>query len=156
MFTFLGSLLGFFSSFAPEILKYFQDSKDKKHELATMDKQLQLMDKRAELRITEQRVDGEIKMDLAELQQEIDSTRGAHSNYDSEAQNTSRWVNNLRASVRPMITYLFMIEYIAMHIAIQYLGKEISWSDSDYAIFATIISFWFGDRIRKYMNGNRT
>jgi hypothetical protein len=34
MFSLLGSLLGFGTSFLPKVMDYFQDKQDKKHELS--------------------------------------------------------------------------------------------------------------------------
>ncbi len=41
MITLLASIAGFVSSIIPEVVKYFKDVNDKKHELAILDKQIQ-------------------------------------------------------------------------------------------------------------------
>jgi arginine repressor len=41
MITLLASIAGFISSIIPEIVKYFKDANDKKHELAILEKQIQ-------------------------------------------------------------------------------------------------------------------
>ena len=41
MITLLASIAGFISSIIPEIIKYFKDVNDKKHELNILDKQIE-------------------------------------------------------------------------------------------------------------------
>ena len=41
MITLLASIAGFISSIIPEIVKYFKDANDKKHELAIVEKQIE-------------------------------------------------------------------------------------------------------------------
>jgi len=69
------------------------------------------------------------------------------------------WVGAYRASVRPTISYLFLLFYIgiksfALFGMIQYEGMMIKdalplvWSnDVDSPILASIISFYFGSRM---------
>ena len=47
----LGSLLGFGTSFLPEILNYFKAGQEHKHNLERMQLEMDLMSKRAELKI---------------------------------------------------------------------------------------------------------
>jgi len=42
MLTLLGSLIGFLSSFAPSLIKLWQDKQDKQHELKLLEKQAEL------------------------------------------------------------------------------------------------------------------
>mgnify|MGYP000026272828 CR=1 FL=1 len=41
MITLLASIAGFITSFIPELIKYFKDINDKKHELNILEKQIQ-------------------------------------------------------------------------------------------------------------------
>ena len=50
MMALLGSLLGFGTSFLPEILNYFKAGQEHKHNLERMQLEMDLMSKRAELR----------------------------------------------------------------------------------------------------------
>ena len=67
------------------------------------------------------------------------------------------WVVSLQASVRPVITYLFMGTFIAVEGAMVYslmttqgadwvTAVQAAWSDEVMAIFSAILSFWFGNR----------
>jgi hypothetical protein len=63
----------------------------------------------------------------------------------------------LRASVRPVLTYLFFglfayIKLVALHHALVYDHVEIAkllpilWDEGTEALFAAVIAFWFGSR----------
>lgn len=64
----------------------------------------------------------------------------------------SQWVVNLAASVRPLVTYIFMLELLALTVLL-----AAGWiNEAEYhrimdpetkALIATIISFWFGNRL---------
>ena len=41
MITLLASIAGFISSIIPELIKYFKDVNDKKHELSILDRQME-------------------------------------------------------------------------------------------------------------------
>ena len=53
MMTIIGSLLGFGTSFLPEVLNYFKRGQEQKHELQRMQMEMELMAKRSELNIAE-------------------------------------------------------------------------------------------------------
>jgi hypothetical protein len=68
----------------------------------------------------------------------------------------STWVINLRASVRPVVTYLFVGMLCTVNgVGIWYAYStgvpfnqaiELIWSESETSILATIIAFWFGSQ----------
>jgi hypothetical protein len=68
----------------------------------------------------------------------------------------STWVINLRASVRPVVTYLFVGLLIVVDIAgIWYAystgvafaeAMDMVFNDDEMAILAAIIAFWFGSQ----------
>jgi len=74
------------------------------------------------------------------------------------------FINALRGSVRPVITYVFFGLFVAIKVtaivalmgAGNDLGRSLSliWDDATSGLFAAIISFWFGGRaVSKYMKG---
>ncbi len=145
MLTLLGSFLGFLTSLAPEILKYFQDARDKQHELTVMEMQMRMALEGHRHKLE----DISIQADIAES--------GALNERVTPI--GIRWIDALRGSVRPVITYLFFLLYAGVKLAtIEQLGLEalidrpwLFWTAEDQAIFAAIISFWFGARhVRKY------
>jgi len=146
--TLIGSALGFGSSLAPSIMQFMQDGKDKKHELKSLEMQIALMDKKSEMVVEEAQVTGEMNAIALEIQAEIESIKGAHQPMQALG---IGWVDALRGSVRPIVTYWFMGLYsYAKYSA--YVNSEVVWGEMDQALFATILAFWFGDRIKKYYN----
>ena len=69
---------------------------------------------------------------------------------------TSQWMKNLRASVRPVITYGFFFLLVGIDAALVFHGftNNVSftdmanqlWDDDTQALFASIIAFHFGGR----------
>ena len=144
MLTLLGSLLGFLGSAFPQILKLFQEAHDRRHELAILDKQLEQQRQGHEQRLEENTNDGEIKQSLALYQ------------HDSQPAGY-KWVEALRASVRPVLTYAFFLLFAAVKIAglytmISFDGMSLAvalpliWDAETQALFAAIMTFWFGQR----------
>lgn len=140
MLTLLGSLLGFMGSIFPEIIKLFQDRADKKHELTLMDKQIAL-----------QQLTGSQHLDEIGIKADISESQALYRTYTVGV----KWVDALTASVRPVLTYLFFLRYLFVaYIVYQtadihapaFVFLETIWSDEDKALFACIISFWFGQR----------
>ena len=140
MFTLLGSLLGFTTSFLPSILKFFQAKADRKHEIAMIAAQARAQAKLQSGRIEEAHVDADIR--------EIESL---HDHDRVAIGRASRWIVNLSASVRPVITYMFFIEWVTLTVMVTFdwLSWEdyaSIWDEPTQGIFAAVVSFWFGSR----------
>ena len=138
----------------PKLLDFFQDKSDKSHELELarmqMERELQMLERgyAAQARIEE------IRTDQVQMQTQAQE-RSAMYQHDIEiGKGASQWIINLRASVRPVVTYLFVLLLIVVDIA------SIWWAWSTGAAFAeaipmvfdademqilaSIIAFWFG------------
>ncbi len=136
MLSLLGSLLGFGTSFLPKVMDFFQDRADKKHELA-------VMTKAAEIQLDRTAIDANIR--------EVETIHEHDANLDGGGV-----INALRASVRPVITYLFMALFIAVEVTtyMLLLDKGINpgdallsvWNDEVMAMWSAILAFWFGGR----------
>ena len=107
MLTLIGSLLGFGTSFLPKVMDYFKEKRDQGHEIAMMDKQLEQRKAIGEQKLQMVHVDADIRESEALLKHDADITKKA-----------SQWVINLSASVRPVMTYLFFIEFFGLSIAV--------------------------------------
>ena len=149
MMALLGSLLGFGTSFLPEILNYFKAGQEHKHNLERMQLEMDLMSKRAEL-----------KIQVLDKEADIAETEGLYSH--DMGLDGGGFVNALRASVRPVITYVFFGLFCAIKITALMalmnsgvdLGRALSmlWDPETSALFSAVLSFWFGGRaIQKYM-----
>ena len=99
MLTLLGSLLGFLSSTFPDLLKLWQDRADRHHELAILDRQMEQM-----------RLGHNQRLEAIGLEADIAESRALYQ-HDSQPSGV-RWVDALRASVRPVITYAFFMLFI--------------------------------------------
>ena len=148
MITLLGSLLGFGTSFLPEVLNYFRAGQEHKHNLERMSLEMDMMTKRNEL-----------KLNIIDKQAEIKETEGL---YKHDSMDAGGFINALRGSVRPVITYVFFGLFVAIKVtalislmdAGNDLGRSLSliWDDATSGLFSAIISFWFGGRaVSKYV-----
>jgi hypothetical protein len=144
MLTLLGSLLGFLGSAFPQILKLFQEAHDRRHELAILNLQMEQQRQGHQQRLEEIQRDGDIKQSLALYQ------------HDSQPAGY-KWVEALRASVRPVLTYAFFLLFAAVKIAGLYtmvgfdgmslaVALPLIWDAETQALFAAIMTFWFRQR----------
>ena len=148
MITLLGSLLGFGTSFLPEVLNYFKRGQEQKHELQRMKMEIELMAKRSEFKIQELDKEAEIKE--------------AEGLYKHDSVDAGGFINALRGSVRPVITYAFFGLFVAikvtalislMNLQEMQLNMALSmiWDDQTAGLFSAIMAFWFGNRaVSKY------
>ncbi|MEK9768061.1 MAG: hypothetical protein VW683_03975 [Betaproteobacteria bacterium] len=144
MLALLGSALGFGTSIIPEILGFFKQKQANEQELAMLEAKAAYAEKINELDLK--------KLDA---QADIKETESIYSH--DQSLDAGPFVNALRGSVRPVITYLFVLMYIGVKCVMIYAlitNQNIDWTtaiqtsfnDEDSAILATIISFWFGSR----------
>ena len=156
MMTLLSTLLGFASGGLPKVLDYFQDRGDKKHELALMAAQREREIALAkEGYIAQARVE-EIKTDQIAMQTQAQEKIAMWKHDMKIGEGASTWVINLRASVRPIVTYLFVGLLITVDVAgIWYAystgvafadAMNMVFSDDEMSILAAIIAFHFGGR----------
>ena len=140
MLSLLGSLLGFGTSFLPSVMSFFQDRADKSHELKVMEMQL------------EQQIQiGNQKLDMVHVEADIRETEALLKSQSSLNRQSSQWITDLAASVRPFITYLLFIEFMALTLLLAggYIDNamySLIWSDEVVGVWAAVISFWFGSR----------
>tara|TARA_B110000495_G_C22550641_1_gene333099 strand:- start:83 stop:538 length:456 start_codon:yes stop_codon:yes gene_type:complete len=148
MMTLLGSLLGFGSSFLPEVLNFFKAGQEHKQKMESMKLEMELMGKRSELQLS-----------LLDKQADIKETEGL---YKHDSIDAGGFVNALRGSVRPVITYAFFGLFVAVQIVIMVkvmneggnwaAAVTLMWTAETSGLFAAIMSFWFGNRaVSKYL-----
>lgn len=148
MMTLLASLLGFVSSAFPDLLKLWRDAADRKHELAILQMQMEQAAQGHAQRLEEIGVHA----DIAE----------SKALYKRDQRIGIDWVDSLRGSVRPLLTYAFFLAYVFFKYAefhalqnsgLPWLDSAATWQQvaavwkaEDSAIFAGIMSYWFGSR----------
>ena len=156
MLSLISSLMGFAAGGLPKVLDFVQDRGDKKHELALMaanrEREIALA---KEGFIAQARVE-EIKTDQIAMQTQAQEKLAMWKHDMKIGEGASTWVINLRASVRPVVTYLFVGLLIVVDVAgIWYAystgvafaqAMDMVFSDDEMAILAAIISFWFGSQ----------
>jgi hypothetical protein len=108
MLTLISTLLGFASGGLPKVLDVFQDRGDKKHELAMMAMQRERELALAKEGFVAQAVLEEIKTDQITMQTQTQERLGMYKHDMKIGEGASTWVINLRASVRPVVTYIFV------------------------------------------------
>lgn len=149
MMTLLGSLLGFVSAAFPDLLKLWRDRADRQHELTILRMQM------------EQAAQGhQQKLEEINTQADIAESRALYKTYYSGI----KWVDALNGTVRPVLAYAFFILYFVIK-CMQFTMVDLTsplpwhmdmlWSVEDQAIFAGIISFYFGQRAMSKVRGNR-
>lgn len=142
MLTLLGSLLGFLSSGLPELVKFFTARADRAHELAVMDRQMEM-----------RKLTGAQR--LEEIQVQADGVE-AEALYRSAGPTGAGWVDALAGTVRPVITYAFFALFAAVKgsaiVVLASGGATLHqallqvWDSETQALFAAVMSFWFGAR----------
>jgi len=154
MMTLISTFLSFLAGGLPKILQIFQDRQDKKHELALVAAQ-----KERELALAERgfiaqaRVE-EIKLEQIQTQTAAEERVALYEHDMKIGEGASQWMINLRASVRPVVTYIFVLELVALNIAgVWYayttgipfaVAMENVFSDDEMLILSSIVAFWFG------------
>lgn len=154
MLTLISTALSFLMGGLPKLMDFFQDKSDKSHELQLAKMQTEReMQMLKEGYIAQARVE-EIRTEQIAIQTAEKEREALYAHDIAIGQGASQWVINLRASVRPMVTYLFVLLLIVVDIA------SIWWAWSSGAAFAesvtlifdgdemqilaSIIAFWFG------------
>ena len=142
MLSLLGSVLGFGTSFLPKIMDFFQDKQDKKHELAVMEVQIRQQIELATQKLEAVNVEADIR-EIEALQKSMQPTGNS-------------FIDGYRSSVRPTITYAFFLLFIfveiSAYLSLTSMGTsgldavQIIWDQETKALFAAVISFWFGGR----------
>jgi hypothetical protein len=156
MFTLLTTLVSFLTGGVPKLLDFFQNKSDNKHELEM-----------AQLQFTQQlelqKAGFSLQKDLEEIKydeiqtQTAGAERQALYQHDIEiGKGASTWVINLRAMVRPAITFglfgiLVCVElfgfFFAVHTGTSYqVAMNDLWSDDMQTVWASIVAFHFGSR----------
>jgi hypothetical protein len=167
MLTLLSTLISFLAGGLPKLLEFFQDRADKSHEL-----KLAQMQTERELQLlqagyaAQQKVE-EIRLDEIKVQTAADERQSLIAAQQSEMEmiykhdmslneGTSQFMKDLRASVRPVITYGFFFLLVGIDATLAYKGltsgidfnmlADQLWDDETQALFASIIAFHFGGR----------
>jgi hypothetical protein len=148
MLSLLSPLLGIVGSLLPSVVRIFERKQELKHEIQLTQIKLDASLEAAKANITLEA----IKADVAEGE----SLRDHDKSIDG-----GKYIDALRASIRPVITYLFFFLFVAVKVSAAYVmlasGQSVPemlkavWDTETMALFSTIMAFWFGSRIVEKM-----
>jgi hypothetical protein len=152
MLAILSPLIGIFGSVIPSVVRIFERKQELKHEI-----ELSKIKFDAAIRAAESNLKlEEIKADVAEGQ----SIRDHDKSLDG-----GKFINALRASIRPVVTYLFFFLFVAVKVSAAYVmlsnGQSVPemlkavWDQETMALFSTIMAFWFGSRFLEKMESKK-
>ena len=162
MLSLISSAVGFLASVLPQVLSFFQNKNDKKQELDLARLQTERELALAERGFIAQQKIEEIRTDQVAMQSEAQMTVAALDHDKKVLDKASKWVVNYVGTVRPTVTYLFVLELIAINAWLAWniftmpgliasvgdLEKvsELIFSSDEMAMLGGIIGFWFGSR----------
>lgn len=162
MLSLISTLGGLLISGLPRVLDFFQDKADKKQELELARMQTERELALAERGFLAQQKIEEIRTDQVAMQSEAQMTVAALDHDKKVLDKASKWVVNYVGTVRPTVTYLFVLELIAINAWLAWniftmpgliasvgdLEKisELIFSSDEMAMLGGIIGFWFGSR----------
>lgn len=162
MLSLLSTLGGILLGGLPKLLDYFQSKQDHKHELELARVQTEREKELAALGFAAQAKVEEIRSDQIAMQTEAAMTQGAQDHDKKVLEKASKWVANYIGTVRPTVTYLFVLELLAINgflafylwshpELIKSIDDVIKYSDlifssDEMSMLGGIIGFWFGSR----------
>lgn len=166
MISLIGALIGLLGSVLPEIARYFQDSKDKQHEIDMLKIQQEFLLQQKD----EEHKEQAYRMEAVGMQADAQETAALYSTWKS----SNPTIAALNESVRPVIAYAFFVLYAFIKIYTLFVlykagvfpesvattgpllpwqdltdrlpGIKAIWTDEDQTIWAAIIMFYFGKR----------
>jgi hypothetical protein len=162
MLSLLSTLGGLLISGLPKLLDFFQNRADQKHELelarvqTERELQLAIQGFAAQARMEE------IRTDQVAMQTEAQMTEAALKHDEKVLEKASKWVASYVGTVRPTVTYIFILELVAINAAIAWYAfnqqglinnvddliriTTVIFSDDEMAMLGGILGFWFGSR----------
>jgi hypothetical protein len=162
MLSLISTLGGLLISGLPKLLEYFQNKADQKHELA-----LAAVQKERDLAMAaagfaaQMRVE-EIRTEQVAMQTDAQMTEAALAHDAKVLEKASTWVSSYVGTVRPTVTYIFVLELVAINAFMAwYLWNhpglitsiddvikyaDLIFSTDEMAMLGGILGFWFGSR----------
>ena len=144
MLALLSPFFGIIGSLLPSIVRIFERKQEIKYEIELTKVKLEAAERQADLNFNIEMVksDSNLRQSALDHDKSIDG---------------GKYINALRASIRPVITYTFFFLFCAVKIAAAYVmlstGQSVPemlkavWYVETMSLFSTIIAFWFGSRV---------
>ncbi len=147
----LSPFLGILGSLLPNIVNIFAKREEYKYDIELL------------------KVQGDIALQSAQANLDLENVKADAAEgvalYDHDKSiDGGKFLNALRASIRPVITYMFFFLFCAVKISAAYVmihaGLSIPdmlaavWDAETMGLFSTIIAFWFGARVLEKMTSD--
>jgi hypothetical protein len=162
MLSLLSTLGGLLISGLPKVLDFFQDKSDKKHEMELARVQTERELALAERGFIAQQKIEEIRTDQVAMQAEAQMQNAALAHDQKVLDKASKWVVNYVGTVRPTVTYILILELVAINIWIMWhifslpgvisniddvlKFADVVFSQDEMAMLGGIVGYWFGSR----------
>jgi hypothetical protein len=159
LFSTLGGLL---ISGLPKLLEYFQNKADQAHELRLAQVQTERELQLAAAGFAAQAKVEEIRTEQVAMETDARMTEAALAHDAKVLEKASTWVSSYVGTVRPTVTYIFVLELVAINAFMAwYLYQQpglitsiddvirysdLIFSSDEMAMLGGIIGFWFGSR----------
>lgn len=152
LLSLLSPLLGILGSLLPNIVRIFEKREENKHEIEL-----------TKLKMDAAALQAEAALDVETVKAIV--TEGQSIRVHDSSLDGGKFLNALRASIRPVVTYIFfftfiLIKIVAMATMIS-IGADIPtiiatvWDTETMALFSTIMAFWFGSRFLEKRENSR-
>jgi hypothetical protein len=152
MLSLLGTLLGFGTSIIPTIFGFFAEKSKRAADLEELKLRADLQQRGIELNIKQ-----------IQAQADAEEAKGLYA--QDASLKGSPWIESMRASVRPVITYVFFILFVLIKVCalvtLLKAGTSVVdalprlWDEETGGLFAAVISFWFGNRAFDKLKNNK-
>jgi hypothetical protein len=162
MLSLISTLGGLLISGLPKLLEYFQNKADQKHELALAAVQTERELALAAAGFAAQARVEEIRTEQVAMETDARMTEAALAHDAKVLEKASTWVSSYVGTVRPTVTYIFVLELVAINAFMAwYLYQhptlitsiddvirysDIIFSSDEMAMLGGILGFWFGSR----------
>jgi hypothetical protein len=162
MLSLISTLGGLLISGLPKLLEYFQNKADQKHELALASVQTERELALAAAGFAAQAKVEEIRSEQVAMETDARMTEAALAHDAKVLEKAATWVASYVGTVRPTVTYIFVIELVAINAFMawylyQHPGlinniddvikySDLIFSSDEMAMLGGIIGFWFGSR----------
>ena len=167
MLTLISTIGGYIVALFPRLFDILQDRADKKHELELAQLQIQrelemrklgfeAQERVEHIRSEQLQNEAAAATSMAVIGAQQAEMQALYAHDTAMNEGTSQWMKNLRASVRPVLTYGFFFLLVFVDVAGFWYGYYMSvpfddllnmlWDSDTQALFASIIAFHFGGR----------
>ena len=154
MLTLISTTLSFLMGGLPKLLAFFQDRQDKKHEILLAQMQMEQQMKMQMAGFASQEKIEAIHTEQIQIQADVQERQALYQHDIEIGKGASQWVINLRSSVRPVVTYMFVLLLMIVDISgiiwawsgglDFYQAMKLIFDQDEMQILVSIIAFWFG------------